>query len=212
MTMRLSPWLAKPVLRVLVVAIFGDPQAAAVVPAEGHRLSEQGLGGGEFCLEAGRDGHLGGGLFAGEEGGGFALGLGEAPEHGVGALAGVGFPRIGEREIVEGAGVDDELVADDFGFALGDGPIAGDGAARADAHLAVDAPGERVAGIFRMIEHGDVGEVGAAIDFQADIDPEGALAGGAVVALAVAVDHAALQCRRATACGRRARRSRIWRR
>ena len=175
-----------------VVAIFRDPHAPAVVPAKGHRLGDHGFGGGEFCFEAGGDGHFGGGLFAGEEGGPQALGLGEAPKDAVVVLAGVGLPALGHLEVVEFAGVDDELMADGLGLALGDRPVAGDGTARTHAHLAVDTPRERVVGVFRMIEHGDVRLVGPALEFEADVDPERALAGGPLVLLAVAVDDGAL--------------------
>ena len=175
-----------------VVAIFRDPHAPAVVPAKGHRLGDHRFGGGEFRFEASGDGHFGGGLFAGEEGRLEALGLGEAPKDAVVGLAGVGLPALGHLEVVECAGVDDELMADGLSLALGDGPVAGDSAARADAELAIDAPRERVVGVFRMIEHGDVRLVGAALEFETDVDPDRALTGGAVVALAVAVDHGAL--------------------
>ena len=141
--------------------------------------------------EAGGHRHFGGGLFAGEKGGLQALRLRELPEHAVAVLAAVGLPGVGEGNVVERPLVDDELVADGFGFALGDGPVAGEGPARADAHLRVDVPRQRIAGIFRMIEDGDVRLVAATGELQADIDPNGALAVGAFVALAVAVDHGA---------------------
>ena len=176
----------------LVVAIFGDPETAAVVPAKRHRLRDHGLGGGEFHLEAVGDRHFFDGLLAGERGRLQALGLGEAPENGVVVFAGVGLPSLGHLDVVEFAGVDDELVADGLGLALGDLPVAGNGAARADAHLAVDAPRERVVGVFRMIEDRDVCLIGAAFELEADVDPECALAGGPLVLLAVAVDHGAV--------------------
>lgn len=73
------------------------------------------------------------------------------------------------------------------------GPVAGDGAARTEAQPGVDAPRERTAGIFRRIEDGDGRLNGAAGEFEADVGPKGAWAGGAVVAPTVAVDHPALQ-------------------
>ena len=171
-----------------VVAVLGDPETAAVVPAERNGLSDHGLGGGEFDLEAGGGRHLGDGLFAGEENGFFALVAGDAPHGAVHGFAAEVAPSLVEFQVVKIAGVDDELVAEGGGFALGDFPVAEDGAARADAELVIDAPRRGIAVVFRMIENGDVGLVVATVELEADVGPDGALAVGAGVALAGVVD------------------------
>ena len=61
---------------VFEVAVFGDPEAPAVVPAKRHGLRDHRLGGGELRLEARGHGHFRGGLFAREEYRLLALGLG----------------------------------------------------------------------------------------------------------------------------------------
>ena len=118
-----------------VVTIFGDHETTAMIPAERHRRCDRGFGGGEYYLEAGGDAHLGDGFAA--------IGLGEAPAHAVGGFAGVGFPGIGEGNVVERAGTDGNLVADGFAFTLGERPVAGDRTAGIGAQLAVDSPRER---------------------------------------------------------------------
>ena len=95
-----------------VVAVFGDPEAPAVVPAKGDGLGDHGLGGGEFHLEAGGGGHLGDGLFASEENRPFALVASETPHRAVHGFAAEILPRLVNFQIVESAGVDDELMTE----------------------------------------------------------------------------------------------------
>ena len=112
----------------LVVAVLGDPHAAAVVPGEGHGLRDHGLRGPGVDLEAVAHGHRIDRLLRGQELLLLRLLLGDAPERrgGVGAFGGsrVLLPVLGQFQVVEFAGVDDEPVADDLGRALGNVPVA----------------------------------------------------------------------------------------
>ena len=176
-----------------VVAVLGDPHAAAVVPGEGHRLGDHGLRGPGVDLEAVTHGHGVNGLVGCQELLLLRFLLGDAPQRGrgVGAFGGarVALPVLGQFEIVQFAGVDDQPVADDLGRAFRDVPVAHPGAGGADTELAVDAPRLGVAGVHRVVEDRDVEEVVTAFDLHADVQPHRALAFRLAVALPRRVDR-----------------------
>ena len=177
----------------LVVAVLGDPHAAAVVPGEGHGLGDHGLRGPGVDLVAVAHGHRLDRLLRGQELLLLRLLLGDAPERrrGVRALGGarVALPVLGQFEIVQLAGVDDQAVADDLGRAFRDVPVAHPRPCRPHAELAVHPPRLGVAGVHRVVEDGDVEEVVAAFDLHADVDPHRPLAFGLAVALPRRVDR-----------------------
>ncbi len=179
----------------LVVAVLGHPQPPAVVPAEGHRLRHHRLAGPGVDLVAGNGRHVRRGLLRREERRGAPFLLRDAPQRGgrIGRpVAAVLRPRIGHLDVVQRAGVDDEAVADDFGLVGGDGPVGGARARGADAELIVHAPRLRIAAVVGMVEDRDVRAIVAALDPHRDVDPHGALAFGARVALAGGVDDLAV--------------------
>ena len=178
-----------------VVAVFSHPQPPAVVPAEGHRLRDHRFARPRVDLVAGNRGHVRRGLLRREERRGAPFLLRDAPQRGGRirrSVAAVLRPRIGHLDVVQRAGVDDEAVADDFGLVGGDGPVGGARARGADAELIVDAPGLRIAAVVGMVEDRDVRAIVAAGDLHRDVDPHGALAFGARVALAGGVDDLAV--------------------
>ena len=175
-----------------IIPIFRDPETAAIIPAERHRLGDHRLHRGELRLKTFRHGHLGKGLFASEKSSGFAFCFGDAPHHGVRTLARILFPCIQECDIVELAGIDDKLVLHRLSLALGDLPIARNRPTRSHTHLPIDTPMLRVARVLRMIKNRDVRLVFAAIQFHAHIHPDRALCFCTRIALAHAVHHAAL--------------------
>ncbi len=175
----------------LVVAVLGHPQAAAIVPAERHRLRDGGLG------RPGADGvtvhqrHPRDRLLRRQERRLAPFLLRDPPQRrgGVGrAVAAVLRPGLGQPDVVERAGVDEQLVADDLGLPGLDRPVRLARPRRADPELAVHAPALRVAGVVRMVEDRDVRQVVAPLDLHADVDPHRALPLGALAALACGID------------------------
>ena len=77
-------------------------------------------------------------------------------------------------------------------FALFNGPVTGDGAARSDAHLTIHTPSLRIPSVLRMIKNRDVSLVFTAIDLKPQIDPKGVLGIGQTIAKAIVIHHGTL--------------------
>ena len=75
--------------------------------------------------------------------------------------------------VVQFATINVNLMANGFGFALADFPVAKTGAYRANTKLAVDAPRLRIAAVFRVIKNREMPPVIPAFDLHPDVEPHG---------------------------------------
>ena len=179
----------------LIVPVLGDPHPSAVIPAERHRLGHHRLGRPDVGGELGLDGHRLDRLLRLEELGRSALLPGQTPQRPGTPLAAETSPFIGQRQVVQLARVDAQLVADGHLFAPGDLPVSQPGPHRAHAELTIHPPRLGKTGVLGVVKDGDVRQVVATFDLHPHIDPGCPLPFGPLVPLAGSVDHGATDSR-----------------
>ena len=172
-----------------VVAIFGHPQTAAVVPAKRHGLGNHGLGREDARAKSVWQCHPRGRLIGCQKFCRLGFLLRQFPLGPSQVIPGELGPHACQPHIVEFARKGDDLVPNRHFFAFGNSPIARSRWDRSDAQLPVDAPCLRKAPIVRVVENGDVREIVPSFDLHSDIQPDGSPTFGALILLPRAGDR-----------------------